>query len=154
MTVFVRCPTHKILHLLDPGTFLCMTVRYVRAQNSVPLQLQYRWHSASKYWSQHSTHKSHSNIGRVKWFHPFFVPTCFNWCAEHTCRCYFSFTFLLLFCNILWGSDHSTFIIPAILMICTMFSHKRIQIHQFSNATNWDYSFNSDWYDTFFLKQN
>lgn len=79
--------SNKILHLHDPGTFLCMNVRCGRAQNLVLLQLQFRWHCkhlASKYWSQHSTHKSHSNIGRVKWFHPFFVPTCFNWCwIEH-----------------------------------------------------------------------
>lgn len=100
--VVINGRTNIVLHLLDPGIFQYTTVQYVPAQKSVPLQLMLllllRWlcyhshckRSANKQWSQHSVHKSHLNIGRVKWIHPFSLPTSFNWCLWvelNTCCC-------------------------------------------------------------------
>lgn len=118
---------HRVLHLLDPGIFQCTTVRYVPAQKSVPLQLMwllcYSSHCqrpANNKWSQHSAHKSHLNIGRVKWIHPFSLPTSFNWCLwvelnTGCCRCSSFSAFFVGTCDNL--TDHSTPIVPGILII-------------------------------------
>lgn len=129
LLLMVNKTEHRVLHLLDPGIFQCTTVRYVPAQKSVPLQLMwllcYSSHCqrpANNKWSQHSAHKSHLNIGRVKWIHPFSLPTSFNWCLWVElntgccrCRCSSFSAFFVGTCDNL--TDHSTPIVPGILMI-------------------------------------
>lgn len=151
LVLFFSVHFNKTLHLHDPGIFQYTTVQCVPAQKLVPFVVlrccchHHRgccccccWHghlhckhSTSINWSQH---KSHSNVGRVKWFHPFSMPpTSFNWCLKIECS--------ILFSLMLWptqSNDHSTPIIPDILIIM-----RWVHTHALSQCTcKWNFFFN------------